>query len=185
MKKAISIIALLALMTVEFIGANFNCETEKAGIVETEELPDILTDADLSKLYTCKQDIRKKDKSIVEVSYEDARLLLCMSREEGGPTLDGQLWSMRTILNRLCSNEFPNSVYDVISQDGQFEVFLTGKYVNADVNANSHIALAMIEGGWNDTQGALYWEADTNSDESWHKQNLEYIATVEGNIYYR
>lgn len=173
-----------------FISANFNCsakenDTAEIEIIETQELPNILTDEELSRLYICKPDYRLVNTRIKEVSYEDARLLLCVSREEGGHTLDGQLWSMRTIFNRLFSDKFPNSVYDVVSQDGQFEVFWTGKYINANVNANSHIALAMIEGGWDDTCGALYWEADTNSDESWHKKNLEYIATVEGNIYYR
>ena len=43
----------------------------------------------------------------------------------------------------------------------------------------------MIEGGWNETNGALYWEANTNSSDSWHKQNLTFIKEVEGNLYYK
>lgn len=182
MKKIVG--EALFVVAILVYSMSVKCKEPKT-IVDTQELPYILTDEDLSKLYTCKQDVRKYDKNIVEVSEEDARLLLCVSREEGGPTLEGQLWALRTILNRVDSDKFPNTVYDVITGDGQFEVYETGKYLTADVNSNTHLALAKIEAGWNSTQGALYWEADTNSDNSWHKKNLEYITTVEGNRYYK
>ena len=149
-------------------------------VVETRQL-----DIDYSLLYTCKPTIYNVNPDIVEVSYIDAVLLMKVARAEGGATLDGQLWSMRTIINRIYSNDFPDSVQDVVEEDGQFEVVITGSYINADVNSNTHIALAMIEGGWDETQGALYFESSSNSSKSWHKTHLTFIKEVEGQRYYK
>lgn len=187
MKKHISIVSSLALMLLTIISANF-CSTKEVTdrvivkeIVETQKLA--LTEYELSKLYTCKQETRKD--SCLEVNQLDANLLMLISRAEGGDTLNGQLWTMRTILNRLSNGSFGNSIWEIISSFGQFAVFINGSYIYADVNSNTHLALAMIEGGWNETQGALYWRMDKDSEGSWHDNNLEYIATIEGNRYYR
>lgn len=185
MKRLISIALSLALMTAEFVSANFIYEKEVPEIIETETIPVVFTDDLISLLYTCKKDARKQNPSIIEVNQIDAQLLMKIARAEGGPTLDGQLWSMRTIFNRLSNGSFGNSIWEIVSSDGQFEVFTSGAYINADVNANSHIALAMIESGWDETQGALYWRTEEGSEDSWHQRNLTYIATVEGNIYYK
>lgn len=184
MKRLISIALSLALMTFELISANFIYEeTPKA--IETETIPIVFTDDLLPLLHITTQDIRKQNPSIIEVNQVDAQLLMKIARAEGGPTLDGQLWSMRTIFNRLSNGSFGNSIWEIISGDGQFDVFINGSYINADVNANTHIALAMIEGGWDETQGALYWRAEKGSKDSWHERNLTYIATIEGNVYYK
>lgn len=155
-------------------------------IIETQEIEEIdyLTKEDFEQLYTCKQDIRKSDDSIVELSYDDALLLMQVARCEGGHSLEGQLWVMRTIMNRY-DNEWGKDLWEILTQENQFNVVLDGTYLNANVNADTHIALAMLESGWNDTKGALYWEATTNSPYSWHKQNLSYIDTIKGNIYYK
>ena len=156
---------------------------EEKEIVDTIELPVILTDNDIQKIYT--ENPVEPEAEIVELTYEEAQLLMKVARAEGGPGLDGQLWAMRTILNRVYHSRFDNTIQEVVSEKNQFVVYGNGSYLKADVNANTHLALAMIEGGWDETDGALYWEADTNSNHSWHKKNLDYIKTVEGNRYYK
>lgn len=158
-------------------------EREEATIIDTKKI-EYLTDEQLSLLYSCKQDIRKKDDSIVELSQSDAWLLMQVGRCEGGASLIGQMWAMRTILNRLDAG-WSDSLLGVLTMDNQFEVISSGKYKSADINVETHLALACIESGWNDTEGALYWESNANSDESWHKKNLTFIKEVEGNIYYK
>lgn len=155
-----------------------------AEIIETEKLPDILTDQELSMLYTCKQDLRKEDPTIVNLTYDDAQLLLKVGRAEGGPRVDGQLWTMRTIYNRLAQH-WKDSLWDILNDDTQFAVVTNGSYRKADVNAASHIALAKLEMGVDPTEGALYWESNTNSPDSWHKKNLTFIKEVEGNLFYK
>lgn len=194
----IAIILLLAIIQFEiWVFASIFYETKWDNEVPTieieqtqEEQIHYYTHEELSQLYTCKSQNNLKDSSILELSYEDAQLLMKVARAEGGPTLDGQLWSMRTIINRMQDDSFPDTLHDVLFQvdkNGkyQFEVIETEEFENADVNSNTHVALAMIEGGWNETQGALYWEADTNSETSWHKTHLTYVKTINGNIYYR
>ena len=74
-------------------------EREEVTIIDTKKI-EYLTDEQLSLLYSCKQDIRKKDDSIVELSQSDAWLLMQVGRCEGGSDLQGQLWTMRTMDNQ-------------------------------------------------------------------------------------
>ena len=145
----------------------------------------ILTQEELSQLYECEPVITNTNTQIVDLTYEEAQLLLRVARAEAGPTLEGQKWSMRVILNRVQDKNFPDSIGEVVNQPNQFEVVSSGVYRNAEINENSHLALAEIEKGWDETEGSLYWEADSNSDHSWHKKNLVYIKTIEGNRYYK
>lgn len=172
-----AIILLLFTYNTTFISKPPEVSTPTVQAIDTILYPNY------SKLYTCRQDYYKD--ICLDVNIQDAQLLMKIARAEGGPTLEGQLWSMRTIFNRLYNGNFGNSIWEIISSSGQFDVFINGSYINADVNSNSHIALAMIEGGWNETQGALYWRTDANSKNSWHEDNLQYIATIEGNRYYK
>lgn len=151
----------------------------KQEVIETVE-----TEIDYSLLYSYKEDVRND--TCLELSVEDATLLMQIARSEGGETLEGQLWVMGTILNRLNSDKFPDSIYEIVSQTNpmQFEVYWTGKYKTADVNVNSHLALAELEKGNNPTMGAIYFEANTNSDNSWHKTKT-FIKEVAGNRYYK
>lgn len=145
----------------------------------------ILTQEDLSQLYTLKPDGRLINTQIIQLTYDEAQMLMKVGRAEGGPTLLGQLWTMRTIINRVQSNDFPDNVIDVVTEEGEFEVVWTGKYKDAEINVNTHIALAMIEQGWNMTEGALFFEASSNTENSWHAKNLTFIKEVEGQRYYR
>lgn len=180
MKKVIAILYTLILLLTVYSGA---VKTEQQVYTTPKEVIDTITYPDYSQLYTCKQD--KAHDTCLTVNIQDAQLLMKVARQEGGPTLNGQLWAMRVIYNRLYNGNFGNSIWEIVSADGQFEVFTNGSYINADVNPESHIALAMIESGWDKTQGALYWRTDAGSKDSWHENNLQYIATVEGNRYYK
>lgn len=169
------------------VGVVAHKETYEIEVVKTEEVEPFryLTKNDFSKLYSFKPEVRIKDDSIVEVTQDEATLLMEVARAEGGTTYLGQLWIMCLIINRVNSPNFPDTITEVIFEDEQFEVVSKKTYLDADVNANTHLALAKLEMGWNDTHGALYVESNTNSDESWHKQNLTFIREVEGNLYYK
>lgn len=181
MKRVIGIIYAIVLLLFAY-NTTFISTPEKV-VKPTEKAIDTIIYPDYSKLYTCKQDYYKD--TCLDVNIQDAQLLMKIARAEGGPTLDGQLWSMRTIFNRLSNGNFGSTIWEIVSADGQFDVFTNGSYINADVNINSHIALAMVEGGWDKTEGSLYWRTDAGSKDSWHESNLQYIATVEGNRYYK
>lgn len=146
----------------------------------------ILNELDYSKLIGyCSTSQRVKDDQIVEFTYEEAQLLMYVARAEAGTSLEGQKWVMRTIVNRMQNDNFPNTLIDVITADGQFDVVKTGRYKTVELNENSHLALAAIESGWDETNGALWFEASTNTSNSWHAKNLQFIKEVEGQRYYK
>lgn len=156
----------------------------------------ILTSNELSTLYSYDNNwtiVSTNITDIVEIDYNEAQLFMKICRAEGGDGLLGQLWVMRVIINRVNSDVFPNTITEVITDTScgiQFETYVTGTYEDAEINANSHMALAMLESGWDETDGALYFESTSNSDNSWHakqckKGTLQYIKEVEGNKYYK
>lgn len=190
MKRVVGIL-LTVLMTlgVYYVGLQQEIKvetTETTKIVDTVEIQ-YLTDADFSRLYTLKEQTTEKD--LIELTQSEAQLLMMVGRSEGGKTLEGQLWTMRTLLNRVESTEPDfqklNTIGEVIFQEGQFQVVSTGAYKKADINPYTHIALAMIEGGWDETNGALWFEASTNSPNSWHSRNLELVKEIAGQRYYK
>lgn len=187
MRRVVGIL-LTVLMTlgVYYVGLQQETKIETSEIIDTVEIK-YLTDADFSRLYSLKDETIGKD--LIELTQSEAQLLMMVGRSEGGDTLEGQLWTMRTLLNRVESNEPDfkklSTIGEVVFQDGQFQVVSTGAYKKADVNPYSHIALAMIEGGWDETDGALWFEASTNSSNSWHCKNLTLVKEVAGQRYYK
>lgn len=159
---------------------------EAIDITDTVQLEEVYypTHEDFEKLYTYKQDIRKTDPNIIELSTDDAYLLMSVARIEAGPGLKGQLWIMNTIYNRY-EQGWGDSLWDILNDETQFEVVTSGRYQTAEINSNSHHALALLESGYDPTEGALYWESNTNSPNSWHKKNLTFIKEVGGNLYYK
>lgn len=183
--RIIGILGCLSLLTLTLLSVSKEREeTVTAEIIETNELPRYITDIELSKLYTCRPDIRKNSDTIVEVSYEEAQILMAVAKAEGGESVESQFWIMRTIYNRYDA-EWEDSLWEILTQDGQFEVISNERYKKADIDVDSHLALARLEMGENPTQGALYWESNSNSPDSWHKRNLTFIKEVGGNLFYR
>lgn len=81
-----------------------------------------------------------------------ARVMMCEAGNQGpiGAALVG-----RVILNRVESGRFPNSVEAVIYQPGQFS---TASYLyRYEPNADCYAALELLEAGWDESQGALYF----------------------------
>lgn len=151
--------------------------------IETEPIH-YLTDDELSLLYSLNE--QPQNDKCLELTVEDATLLMQIARAEGGESEEGQLWVMAAIMNRVASDEFPDSIYEVVSQENptQFEVFMNGSYKKVELNSNSHMALAELEMGYNPTMGAVWFESNSNSDHSWHKSKI-FIKEVEGNLFYR
>ena len=104
---------------------------------------------------------------------------------EAGGCAESQYLEMMVVINRLKSDDFPNSIKEVIYQDQQFSVVNEGKFAKAEPTVESHLALAMVEQGIDTSEGALYVEASTNSSESWHNQNKEFLYESHGQRYYK
>ena len=156
-------------------------------VVEKPKWVHTLSTWELSKLYTLKDDPNMD--TTINLTTPEATLLMQVARSEGGESLIGQAWVMRVLLNRIDSDradfEGIETIGQVVFQGNQFQVVTSGSYKKADVNTNTHLALAMVESGWDETDGALWFESISNSGESWHKRNLTFIKEVEGNLFYK
>lgn len=83
-----------------------------------------------------------------EFLLEDAQLLMQVAQAEAGNQgITGQWLVMCVILNRVDSEEFPNTIEEVISQDGQFATYANGAIEKAEPTSDTHLALAYLESG--------------------------------------
>lgn len=88
---------------------------------------------------------RTHDVDCVELSYEDAQLLMQIAAAEAeGEGPDGQRFVMSVVLNRVASPEWPDTISEVIFEPYQF---YTAGMSSERVNADTHLALADIESG--------------------------------------
>lgn len=105
-------------------------------------------------------------------SEEDRELLLrVMMCEAGNQGEIGAAHVGRVILNRVESDAFPDTVRGVIYQPGQFT---TASYLyRYEPNADCYAALELLERGWDETGGALYF---CTSSFSWATYLYSYGA---------
>ena len=80
---------------------------------------------------------------------------------------------MRTVLNRVEGPKFSSTIRGVIYAQDQFTPVADGTFDRAVPNERCREALDMICRGWDESQGALYYE--WCDGESWHSRNLNLL----------
>ena len=73
--------------------------------------------------------------------------------EAGNQGVIGQAFIMRVVINRFEDGRYGDSIESVIFADGQFY----DEGMPATPNDNAYIALRLIENGWDESEGALYF----------------------------
>ena len=115
-------------------------------------------------------------------SEEEAYLLakIAMAEAEGEDTI-GKALVIRTVLNRVESDNayFPDTIAEVIFQNKAFTPTQNGRFSAVEPNEDCYAALDLIKEGWDESQGALYFERNTTK-ATWHSRNLEKLF-VHGN----
>jgi len=91
--------------------------------------------------------------------------------------------AMRVIINRVESDSFPDTIEGVIFQPKQFTPILNGSYYNMIPNKDSRKALEMVKAGWDETQGALYFEVTTD-EPTWHSRSLKKLYEYKSTSFY-
>lgn len=112
------------------------------------------------------------DEEVSEVEYLLAKI--AMAEAEGEDT-EGKALVICVVLNRVASEDFPDTVEEVIYQENQFAAVINRWDVEPDEDCFD--ALAMVMGGWDESQNALYFESGDDGEESWHSSNLTYLFT--------
>lgn len=126
----------------------------------------------------------EKPKKVTITKAEEQMLLKLTMAEAGGEDLEGKALVMRVVLNRVLDPEFPDTVEGVICQKDQFSPMWDGRYYDMIPDDDCHIALAMVQGGWDESYGATYFR--TNMDGStWHSENLMTLFTHGGHTFFK
>lgn len=96
---------------------------------------------------------------------------------------EGKALVMLVVLNRTFgSDEFPDTIEDVIYQKNQFSPVLEGIYEKTIPNEDCWKALDLVINGWDESQGALYFESKGLSN--WHENNLKLLFKHQDHYFY-
>ena len=124
----------------------------------------------------------EKQKSRTTFTEQESLVLQKIAIAEAGiEGIGGMAFVMQTVINRMESEEFPNTIYDVVSESGQFSSFENGSYDKAIPKENSYKALELLKILQN--QGQLYFEI--TSENSWQSRNLCRIFTYRNHTFYK
>lgn len=118
-------------------------------------------------------------------SAEESQMLMKIAMAEAeGESVEGKALVMLVVLNRVWSDDFPDTIEEVIFQPKQFSpVTEGGRYYTTEPNEECYEALGLVMSGWDESRGALYFESCERS--SWHSENLEYLYQVGNHKFYR
>ena len=108
---------------------------------------------------------------------------IAMAEAESEDT-EGKALVMLVVLNRVWDARFPDTIEEVIMQDGAFTPVSNGRYDKVEPDADCMKAMELITvEHWDESQGALYFEKA--SDEStWHSRNLQKLFTHGAHAFY-
>lgn len=120
-----------------------------------------------------------------EWSAEESVMLVKIAMSEAeSEGVEGKALVMCVVLNRVHSSGFPGTVEEVIFQPRQFPpVSEGGRYYTTEPDGECYEALELVEGGWDESVGALYFESCDG--DSWHSDNLEFLYQLGNHKFYR
>lgn len=118
-----------------------------------------------------------------EISIDDANKLMKIAQAEAGTEgVYGQFLVMCVILNRLNSDDYPNSIGEIISQKNQFETYSKGVYQDAEPTVDSHLALALLEKNIDTDLSIIGFETKANGESL--LQYFDYSYTYGNHNFY-
>lgn len=140
----------------------------------------------------------QEDETEIEVNYypeftyskdwsvEDSYLLakIAMAEAEGCNTRTKTLIIL-CVLNRVSSDEFPDTIHDVIFQTNQFSPIDNGRWDRVEPNEDCWEAVNVVmEAKYDYSGGATYFES-CDDEDNWHSRNLEFLYESDGIRFYK
>lgn len=124
------------------------------------------------------------------ISEEDKHLLAKIAMAEAeGESLETKKHVIMVVLNRVESNEFPDSIEEVIFQKYKGVYQFTpikegGRWWTTEPNEECYEAVNFINETKEDiSNGALYFESCKG--DSWHSRNLDLICEIDNTRFYK
>ena len=191
-KRLIYIVLALVLMLAAVLGIGYGVKAAKAYILELaiarveassraeeteppetaapmEEPPESTAPAETQ------EEQAQTQPDVYSFTEEEEQLLLKLGMAERGNAgcTDCIALVMRTVLNRVEAPKFSSTIRGVIYAQDQFTPVMDGSFEKAVPNDRCRVALERVRKGWDESQGAFYYE--WCEGESWHSQNLQLL----------
>lgn len=120
-----------------------------------------------------------------DLDTDDSYLLAKIAMAEAeGEDVEGKALVILVVLNRVWTDEFPGTIHGVIYQKNQFSTIANGRFDRVEPDDECYEALGMVMSGWDESNGALYFESEKSAD-NWHSRHLEYLFTYGGHRFYK
>lgn len=134
----------------------------------------------------------KKVVSALNISSSDKEVLQrIVEAEATGEDVKGKMLVASVILNRVKSNQFPNTVEKVVFQKNgdtvQFSPTKDGRYWSVTVTKETKKAVDRVLAGEDYSQGALFFSARSKANKdsmSWFDRNLKRLFQYGGHEFY-
>lgn len=119
------------------------------------------------------------------ISKNEKQILLRIAMAEAeGEGVYGKAYVIRVVLNRVQSEEFPDTIKKVVFQKNQFSpVRDNGRYWDVEPDAECYEAYNMIENGWDESAGALYFSRTGSSP--WMQENTDFLYEIGNHSFYK
>ena len=118
-------------------------------------------------------------------SYYDADALYWLSHiinaESGNQSLEGKIAVGNVVMNRVDSEEFPDTIYDVLHQRNQFSPVVSGS-IKKTPNDGSVVAAKLVMEGVEIVPTALFFNMKGIS--SYASRNRNYVTTIGVHAFY-
>lgn len=159
-------------------------EENHIGMVQVEGSDTWLTQEEYEQM--CKErDAYKAAIGSLDWDADDSYRLakIAMAEAEGEDT-EGKALVILVVLNRVWSDDFPDTIEGVITEDTQFAAYENGRYDRVEPDADCYRALEMVQvEHWNESRGAIYFERTTD-ETTWHNTTLKKLFTHGNHTFY-
>lgn len=108
--------------------------------------------------------------------------------EAGGCDIKGRILVANVIINRVCDEEFPNTITGVIYQKSQFSPVSDGRLYSCKVSDLTVEAVDRALSGEDYSQGALYFmnrRRSQSKNVSWFDRSLTYLFDHDGHEFFK
>lgn len=134
-------------------------------------------------------DVLKEETEERLSEYDEYLLAKIVMAEVGCESLESKVLVAHTILNRVASSKFPNTIEEVIFQNNgkvyQFTPIANGSWYKLEPNEECYEAVKIATASEHDaSEGALFFEACKNPD-NWHSRNLTFICQSDSTRFYK
>ncbi len=128
-----------------------------------------------------------------DISQEDYEVLLrIVEAEAGGEDTEGKMLVAGVVLNRVASEDFPDTVKEVVFQRDngtvQFSPVASGRYDRVVISEDTIEAVEKVLCGEDISKGALYFAARKYADASkmkWFDEKLTFLFSHGGHEFFQ